>query len=149
MKTPLRELWLHRGLVELVKAPQRLHEGSTKAPRSNHGGAGVSIKWMPHEGIMERSRGLRGASVVTKVSRRLHETFVEPPWLLAAPPWSLRGAFVEPSRSFGATLAPPVIRQIMTGPENEGEMEKVWTRQALGLHYLGIIETVFINRCVI
>ena len=65
---------------------------------------------------MERSRGLRGASVVAKASRRLHEAFVEPPWLLAVPPWSLRGAFVEPSRSFGATLASPVIRQIMTGP---------------------------------
>ena len=93
MKTPFRELWFHRGLVELVKAPRRLREGSTKAPQSKRGGDGVSIKWMHREGIMERSRGLRGASVVAKASRRLHEAFVEPLWLLAAPPWSLRGAF--------------------------------------------------------
>ena len=97
-KTPFRDLRLHRGLVELVKALQRLREGSMKALRSSRGGAGASTKWMRHDGVMERSRGLRGASVVAKASRRL------------------RGAFVEPSRSFGATLVSLAIRQIMTSP---------------------------------
>ena len=46
-------------------------------------------------GVMERSRGFRGASVIAKASRQLHEAFVELPWLLAAPPWSLRGAVTE------------------------------------------------------
>ena len=55
---------------------------------------------------MERSRGLRGASLVAKASRGLHEAFVEPPRFLAAPPWSLRGAFVKPLQSFGATSRP-------------------------------------------
>ena len=66
---------------------------------------------MPRDGVMECSRGLRGVSVVAEASWRLHEAFVEPPWLLAAPPWSLREAFAmlwRPPDTIG-------IRQIMTG----------------------------------
>jgi len=100
MKTPVRELRLHRGLVESVNASQTLREGSTKAPRSN-------VVAMLRDSVMERSGGLRGVSVVAKASRQLHEAFVEPPWLLRRH----HGRFAEPSRSFGATLAPPEIRQ--------------------------------------
>ena len=52
MKTPIRELRLHLGLVELVKAPQRLREATVVAFR--------------HYDIMECSRGLRGALVVAR-----------------------------------------------------------------------------------
>ena len=83
MKPP-RSLRNHGGST---KAPSRLHESSTKAPRSNRGSAGVSIKWMRREGIMERSRGLRGASVVA-----LGATMVAS-WSLR---WSLRGALAPP-----------------------------------------------------
>ena len=44
----------------------QVREGSTKAPRSNRGGAGASTKWMRCDGVMERSRGLHGASVVAR-----------------------------------------------------------------------------------
>ena len=94
MKTPFRELGLYRGLV----ASRRLHEGSAKQPwwsRSIHKkyGCGATELWS------------------------VHEAFMEPPWLLVAPPWSLCGAFAKPSRSFDAhLLAPPAICQIMTGP---------------------------------
>ena len=103
---------------------------------------------MRREGIMERSRGFCGASVVAKALRRLHEAFVEPPWLLAAPPWSLRGAFVEPSWRFGATLAPPVIRQIMTGPGSKTMLPIFWelsfsrSRVKLGLSFYSAVKTL-------
>lgn len=67
-------------------------------------------------GVMERSRALRGASVVVNASR-WHEAFLEPAWQVAAPPWTLRNALVEPLQSFGATLTPPAIRHTTTGPE--------------------------------
>ena len=46
---------------------------------------------------------------------------MKPSWLLAAPPWSLRGAF-----------APPAIHQIMTGPAYRvgTHPEKIVGRQA-------------------
>ena len=66
MKTPFRELRLHWGLVELVKAPQRLREETV----------------VRRDGVIERSRGLRGASVVVRGATM-------------AASWSLRGAFVE------------------------------------------------------
>ena len=88
MKTPFRELWLHWGLVELVKAPQRLREGSTNTPRRLREATVVA---MLRDGVMGRSRGLRGASVVA------------------------RGAAMAASLSLHSTLAPPIIRHIMTG----------------------------------
>ena len=85
MKTPFRELRLHWGLVELVKAQGRLREGSTKVPRRH--GAFTRPSW-----------SLRGCS------RRHH------------------GRFVEPSWTFGATLSPTAIRQIMSGPAIAGQL---------------------------
>ena len=73
MKMPFRGLRLHRGLVELVKAPQRHREGSTMAPRRLREAPVVAMR---HDGVMERSRGLRGDSMVVKASRWLHEAFV-------------------------------------------------------------------------
>ena len=52
MKMPFRELRLHWGLVELVKAPQRLHEGSAKAPRRFHEGS-VKQPWWRRGGAVD------------------------------------------------------------------------------------------------
>ena len=79
MKTPFRELRLHRGLVELVKAPQRLREATVVAPEHTQNGRAATASW------------------------NVREAFVKPPWLLAAPPWSLRGAFAELWHHLGAT----------------------------------------------
>ena len=125
MKTPFRELRLHQGLVELLKALQRLHEGSTKALRSNRGGAGAFTKWMRRDSVMERSRGLYKASVVAKASRWLHEGFVEPLWLLAAPLWSLRVPFAKLWNQLRATgNSPNNDRPWRLGWGNE---EEEWT----------------------
>ena len=91
MKTPVpnRELRLHRrgGLVELVKAP-----------RSNRGGAGASTKWLRRDGVMERSRGLRGASVVARGAT-----------MVAAEPWRHRQFLNDPTVS--ATLLYRYVQQ--------------------------------------
>ena len=84
MKTPFRELRLHRGLVELVKAPQRLREGTVKVPRRLYEVTVVAIR---RDGVMKRLRDLRGSSVVTHGATMVAS-------------WSLRGV-----------LAPPAIRQ--------------------------------------
>ena len=88
-------------------------KGSGKAPRSNRGGAGAPTKSMRRDGVMERSQGLRGASVV---ANRLRGGFMKPSWSLSGCSRRHHGPFVERSQSFGATLALPAIRQIMTGP---------------------------------
>jgi len=62
MKSSVRER-LHRGLVELVKTPQRLPEGQAKAPGRLRE---ASVVAMRRAGVMEHSRGLHGASVVTR-----------------------------------------------------------------------------------
>lgn len=61
---------------------------------------------MRYDSVIERSRGLRGASMVVKASRRLHEVFVV-----------ASGGTMVASRNLIRALVPPAIRQIMIGLE--------------------------------
>lgn len=52
----------------VMMTPQRPREDSPMAPRRNCGGAGASTKWVHRDGVIERSRGLRRATMVISQS---------------------------------------------------------------------------------
>ena len=62
------------------------------------------MKALARDGVMERSAGLHGASVIVKASWMVHEVLVKRPCLLTAL---------------------PTIRQIMTDPSSDGRFPVV------------------------
>ena len=115
---------------EFPVAPRRLFDGSLKQP------------W--------RRRSIHKMDA----PRWRHGTFARPSWSLRGRSRCQHGRIVGPLRSFGATLVPPAIGQILTGPakiarDSLAYMKMVAIRANLlpGVRLRGSIDNKLLSLC--